>query len=95
MERGQGSKRNDNQLVGIEGDTPKGKPGKSVKNLNEQIKENEQALLKLLEQAGRCVESSESSEDDKYKASQKKKSLGRKNKLKQTINKVCSKLNEE
>ena len=80
---------------------PGGKPGKSVKILDDQIKENEQALLHLPEQAHKCVESSESSEDDlevelpKFKSDQRKVNSSRKNKLKHTINKVRSKLDAE
>ena len=40
----------------------KGKPGKAVGTLYRQIKENEQALMELLEQARKCIETSESSE---------------------------------
>ena len=41
----------------------KGNPGKSVTMLDTQIKENEQALLRLLEQAHKSIETSESSDD--------------------------------
>ena len=88
-------------MAAAEGKSPNGKPGKSLKILDDQIKENEQALLHLLEQARKCVESSESSEDDievempKYKSDQRKVKSSRKNKLKQTINKVRSKLDVE
>ena len=44
-------KENNGQLLGTDGNNPKGKPGKSVTILVDQIKENEQALLKLLDQA--------------------------------------------
>ena len=57
----------------------KGKPGKLVNMLDMQIKENEHALMRLLEQARKCVETSESSDDSnvakkKRKAKHQKKS---------------------
>ena len=79
----------------------KGKPGRSIRILDDEIKENEQALLRLLEQARKCVASSESSEDDievelpKHRTNAKKEKLSRKNKLQQTINKVRTKLDAE
>ena len=94
-------KENDKPLAEKGSDAPKGKPRKSVRILDEQIKENEQARLALLEQARKCVETSESSEDDleievpKCKANQKKKRFSKRSKLRQTINKVCSKLDDE
>ena len=37
-------KENNAQLLGIDGENSKSKPGKSIKILDDQIKENEQAL---------------------------------------------------
>ena len=95
-------KENKKEHKEIVDDAPKGKSGKSVKILDEQIKENEQALLQLLEQARKCVESSEASDNDlevelpTFKSNQRKtnKSSG-KDKLKKTINKVRAKLDAE
>ena len=93
-------KENDIPVVAKGVPTPKGKPGKSVCILDKQIKENKQALLDLLEQARKCVETSESSHDSEMemptcKLNEKKKRLSTKMCLKQTINKVHSKLDKE
>ena len=93
-------KENDIPVVAKGVPTPKGKPGKSVCILDKQIKENKQALLDLLEQARKCVETSKSSDNSEIemptcKLNEKKKRLSTKKCLKQTINKVCSKLDDK
>ena len=86
--RVQHEKENFKDTEEIMANAPKGKPGKSGQILDDQIKENEQALFRLLEQAHKCVESSESSEENfevempKYKSDQRKVKYSRKNKLK-------------
>ena len=78
----------------------KGKPGKSINMLDMQIKENEQALMKLLEQARKCVKTSESSNDSNVELptdmyGKRKERLSTRKKVRKTINKVCSKLERE
>ena len=65
-----------------------------------QIKENKQALIKLLEQARKCVESSDSSDDSEVELSrnmikEKKEKAKYQEMLQQTINKVHNELEAE
>ena len=78
----------------------KGKKGKSVGILDTEIRENEEALMNLLEQARKCIESSDSSNSSDVELpirgrNNKRDKINTKKCLKQTLQKVQSKLDAE